>query len=582
MTRSLRALSGVAVAATAVVLLGAPAPAAGPPVLTTPVQATKIDLDPGRLYSSPAMAVDPRNPLRMVGGWADLRTRRCGLVRSVDGGSTWVRPDASPNTASYPFCSQSQGGVIQAPTAFGGNGMLYMALNGWGTEEAARTGGAVMVARSSDLGDSWETVVVRSAREKTGDNVENIRPVQSIAVDANGGADDIVYVTFSRSLTNPPAPNAVPSSPMVAVSRDGGRTFGEAVNLAEGVFESQALRDQALAAVTTTTAAPGPTSTTTIPPAGSKAAQPNQVANFGSAGSRNGMVARLDNKGNAYVMWPTGVANITPAPPGGLALSKSTDGGKTWSSAISIPFSYENATGGPAGAYPQFQVSPKTGALHIVYNRNPTPDIAGMSDVFHRVSYDGGVTWSEAKNITDDDPKIYGGQFFPNLSIAPNGRIDVAWWDTRDIQGLRGTDAYYAYSTDDGKSFGKNIRLTDRSIDRKLGIWGNNYDIASQPGVASTNAYAVFGWDDTRNSDLGFSDSKTTGGGLQDVYVAAAQFEAIGGGSSNTAKVVLAAAIGLLIVGMVVLLAAMVTRRRGGPAPTDTTVGAESVAAKVS
>lgn len=129
MTRSLRALAGLVAAASALVWMQASAPAAGPPVLTTPVQATKIDLDPGRLYSSPALAVDPKNPLRMVGGWADLRTRRCGLVRSVDGGSTWVRPDASPNTASFPFCSQSQGGVIQAPTAFGGDGMLYMALN---------------------------------------------------------------------------------------------------------------------------------------------------------------------------------------------------------------------------------------------------------------------------------------------------------------------------------------------------------------------------------------------------------------------------------------------------------------------
>jgi hypothetical protein len=235
----------------------AEAPAAGPPALTKPVQATKVDLDPGRLYSSPAMAVDPKNQLRIVGGWADLRTRRCGIIRSTDGGRTWVRPDSSPNTATFPFCSQSQGGVIQAPIAFGGDGMLYMALNGWGTEEAARTGGAVMVARSSDLGDSWETTVVRNAREKTGDEAENIRPVQSIAVDAKGGNDDVIYVTFSRSRANPPAPNAVPSNPMVAVSRDGGRTFGEAVNLADGVFESAEVRDQALKAVTTTTAATG-------------------------------------------------------------------------------------------------------------------------------------------------------------------------------------------------------------------------------------------------------------------------------------------------------------------------------------
>lgn len=559
-------------------ILQVQAQAAGPPTLTKPVQATKVDLDPGRLYSSPAMAVDPKNPLRIVGGWADLRTRRCGIVRSVDGGQTWVRPDASPNTATFPFCSQSQGGVIQAPIAFGGHGMLYMALNGWGTEEAARTGGAVMVARSSDLGDSWETTVVRNAREKTGDDAENIRPVQSIAVDANAGNDDIVYVTFSRSRANPPAPNALPSNPMVAVSRDGGRTFGEAIDLSQGVFTSAEVRDQALKAATTTTAAPGPTSTTTIPPANSKAAQPNQEANFGSAGSRNGMVARLDNKGTAYVIWPTGTANIAASPPVGLALSKSTDGGKTWSSAITIPFSYENPTGGPAGAYPQFAINQKTNSLHIVFNRNPNPDVTGLSEVYDRVSYDEGKTWSEPKALSDDDPNLYGGQFFPNLAIAPNGRVDVVWWDTRDIQGLRGTDAYYAYSTDDGKTWSKNMRLTDRSIDRKLGIWGNNYDIASQPGVASTNQYAVFGWDDTRNSDLSFQDSKTTGGGLQDVYVAAAQFEALGGGSSNAAKVVLAGIAGLVFVGLMLVLAAVITRRRtGGLSSTtsDTKVGSK-------
>jgi hypothetical protein len=561
----------------ALLAMPAAAPAAGPPTLTRPVQATKLDLDPGRLYASPAMAVDPKNPLRIVGGWADLRTRRCGIVRSTDGGQTWVRPDAAPDTATFPFCSQSQGGVIQTPIAFGGNGMLYMALNGWGTEEAARTGGAVLVARSSDLGDSWETTVVRNAREKTGDDAENIRPVQSIAVDAKGGGNDVIYVTFARSRANPPAPNAVPSNPMVAVSRDGGRTFADAVDLSQGVFESADVREQALNAATTTTAPPGPTSTTTIPPANSKAAQPNQAANFGSAGSRNGMVARVDSKGTVYVTWPTGTVNIAQSPPVALALSKSTDGGRTWSSAISIPFSYDNATGGPAGAYPQFAINKKTDSLHIVYNRI-SPDIAGVSEVYDRASYDGGKTWSEAKPLSDDDPKIYAGQFFPNLSIAPNGRIDVAWWDTRDIQGLRGTDAYYAYSNDDGRTWSKNIRVTDRSIDRKLGIWGNNYDIASQPGVASTNAYAVFGWDDTRNSDLSFQDSKTTGGGLQDVYVAAAQFEAIGGPSSNTAKVVLAGIAGLVFVALMLVLAAVITRRRtGGVSSTtsDTKVGSK-------
>ncbi|MDQ2826144.1 MAG: exo-alpha-sialidase [Actinomycetota bacterium] len=577
MKRSFRPWAVLAAGVMGVVLFPVAAPAAGPPALIKPVQATKVDLDPGRLYSSPALAVDPTNPLRIVGGYADLRTRRCGVVRSVDGGQTWVRPDASPDTADFPFCSQSQGGVIQAPVAFGGGGMLYMALNGWGAEEAARTGGAVLLARSADLGDSWDTVVVHSARGKTGDAAENTRPVQSIAVERRSGKDDAVYLTYALSRPGLAAPNAAPASPMVAVSHDGGRTFAES-NLVGNIFEPQAVRDQALGAVTTTTAAPGATTTTTtVPAAGSKAAQPNQAANFGAAGTRNGMVARVDSKGTAYVMWPTGTANITPSPPGGLALSKSTDGGKTWSSALAIPFSYDNATGGPASAYPQLAISP-AGTLHIVYNRNPTPELAGASEVYERFSSDGGTTWSPPKVLSDDDPKNFGGQYFPNLSIAPNGRIDIAWWDTRDKQGMRATDVYYTYSTDDGRTWSKNQRITDQSVDRRLGIWGNNYDIASQPGVASTNAYAVFGWDDTRNSDKSVQDNTSVGGGLQDVYLAAAQFEAIGGGgSSRTAKVVLAGALGLLVVGVAVLLAAMATRRRaGGPPPLGTTSAEEA------
>jgi hypothetical protein len=549
-----------------VLVVPGPAPAAGPPVLTTPVHGTSVDVDPGRMYSSPALAIDPEDPLRMVAGYADLRTRRCGVLRTTDGGNRWVRPEAGPGTPSFPFCSQSQGGVIQAPVAFGGDGRIYMGLGGWGAEAAARTGGAVMVARSDDLGDSWETVVVHSARGKTGEEAENVRPVQSIAVERRSGDDDIVYITFALTRPGLTTPNAAPASPIVAVSRDGGRTFTEH-DLVNNLFEPQAIRDQAFSAVTTTTLAPGETTTTTrVPPAGSRAATPNQAANFGAAGSRNGMIARVDGEGNAYVVWPTGTANISDSPPSGLALSKSTDGGQTWSTMLSIPFSYENARGGPANAYAQMAVT-EEGSLHIVYNLNPEPDIANYSEVFHRASYDGGQTWTDARALSDEDPKLYAGQFFPNLSVAPNGRIDVAWWDTRDTPGMRSNDVYYAYSTDDGRTWSKNQRITEQSVDRRLGVWGANYDIASQPGVASTDAYAVFGWDDTRNSDRNFIDNATLGGGLQDIYIAAAQFETLGGGSSTTAKVVLAGIVGLLVVGLVLVVAAMVSRRgrAGGP-----------------
>ncbi|MGH9266605.1 MAG: sialidase family protein, partial [Acidimicrobiales bacterium] len=451
--------------------------AAGEPIVLQPVQASVEDIDPGRLYSSPALAIDPDDPRRMIAGFADLRTRRCAVMRSTDAAQTWSRGKNVPGTAEYPFCSQSQGGVIQAPVAFGGEGTVYMALGGWGEEEGARTSGAIMVSRSTDLGDNWTTTVAYSARGKTGADAENVRPVQSIAVEARKGTEDVVYITFARTKPNVTAPNAEPAQPMVSVSRDGGRTFAEPVGLVGGLFDAQAVRDQAFRAVTTTTAAPGATTTsTTAPAAGSRAATPDQAVNFASAGSRNGMVARVDSKGVAYVVWPTGTANVTPAPPSAMAVSTSRDQGRTWSSVVGIPFSYDNARGGPANAYQQLAVSPQTGSLHIVYNQNPTPAIEGRSDVFHRASYDGGATWTAPKDITDDRADLYAGQFFPNLTIAPNGRIDIAWWDTRDTPGMRLNDVYYSYSIDDGQTWSRNQRITDRSIDRNLGVWGANYD----------------------------------------------------------------------------------------------------------
>ena len=259
-------------------------------VPTRAVHATKADLAPGRLYSSPALAVDPKNPLRIVGGFADLRTRRCGLMRSVDGGRHMGAARGVPGLPTYPFCSQSQGGVIQAPVAFGGNGMLYMAL-----ERLGRPGGGPHRRRRSwwPVPPTSATPGRRSSSATPGGRpakrAENIRPVQSIAVDSKGGDDDIVYVTFGPHRPGLTAPNAASNPDGGSIPRR--RSYlRQPVNLADKVFESRPLRDQALAAAPPPRRAPdAPTTTTTIPAAGSKAATPNQAANFGSAGSRNGM-----------------------------------------------------------------------------------------------------------------------------------------------------------------------------------------------------------------------------------------------------------------------------------------------------
>ena len=530
---------------------------------TKGVQASKANLDPGRMYSSPTFAVDPKNPMRVVAASADLWSRECHVMRSLDGGASWTLLEAKPALASYSFCSQSQGGVVQTPMAFGRNGTLYMATGAWDDQDGARASGAIVLSRSTNLGDTWESTLVYNARGKTGEAAENVRPAQGLAIDTKHGSDDVIAVSFNLSKPGLTAPNAVPNQPMVAVSRDGGRNFDAPVNLAEGQFEAAPVRQQALTSRTTVTLAPGATTTsTTTPAAGSKAATPDQAANFGGSNARLG----VDAKGTIYALWSSATASITPGPPAGRYLSKSSDGGKTWTTTQTMPFSYDNP-----GA--RFAVGPK-GQLYIIYGRNPKPDIAGGGEVYTQVSTDGGKSWSEPKVMSDDNPADMRGQYNPTISVAPNGRVDAAWWDTRDDPGIRSNDVYYAYSYDDGRTWSANKRISDQSVDRRVGVWGNNYDISSPPAVTSTNAYAIFGWDDTRHSGEAFTIpiNGEIGGGVQDVYTAIAQFEVVGPANNDTARIVLAAVVGLLFVGLV-LLGVAVTAKRRNAAPLTATIG---------
>ena len=537
----------------AVVVQGASA-ADDPLRVTAPTHATKGDDNPGRLYSGPALAVDPENSLNVLASVADMRTRRCNILRSADGGATWRRLEASPSPGSYPFCLQTNGSLIQAPIAFGRNSTAYLALVGWDAQDQGpRRGGAVLLGRSTDLGNTWQTTTVYDARGK--EPVETNRPLAGLAVDRSAGNDDVVTVGWSRSMPDATAPNQEPQRPLVAVSTNGGRSFGPPVDLAAGIWDDAGLRSQAMSA--TTLPPPGATTTsTTTPPAGARTATPNQAANFGGSNPR---VAAHD--GTLYALWQSSAANISPTPPAGWFLSKSTDGGRRWATNQVDAPSYTNGN-------PRLAVSPEDGSLHVIAGANPTPTQASFGDVFYRRSTDGGKTWTQPKVLSDDDPALVKGQYHPFITVAPNGRVDATWWDTRDDPGIRGNDVYYTYSEDNGNTWAPNRRVTDRSIDRRIGVWAYNFDMSSPPGMASTNAYAVFAWDDTRNTEnFNYAVGAETGGGVQDVYSAAVQFKAVGTGTSNVAKYVLAGVVGLVAVGLILLAVGLGRSRAGGGSP---------------
>jgi hypothetical protein len=549
MYRNARRLAMLAAGMT--LLAGGVAAAARPPALTTPVQVTKDDLNPGRTYSSPNFVVDPSNSQVIVGAFAELRTRRCGLVRTTDGGGTWRRLDSSPSPSSYPNCNSNPRGTFQAQAAFGRNGALYLALDGWDTQDGGVGGTpSIVVSRSTDLGDTWQPVVARDNRGKVGEAQEADRPVTGIAVDARRGSSDIVYVGASRRSPGFSGANALPNQPIVIVSSDGGKTFGEPVNLAESAFKDASRRQAAFQSATTV-----PNTTTTTAAAGTRAATPDQVANFGGFGPS----MAVDDKGTVYAAWPTTYANLTPRPAGALVVSKSTDQGKTWTTSPITPFDFK------VGSFVTVVWSPKggpQGTLHLVSDGSENPTLNGVTDIYYYRSTDGGRTWTDRKNVTDDDPSQLFAQVYPNIAVAPDGRVDIAFFDTRNDPGTRSNDVYYTSSSDNGTTWSKNLRITDKSIDRKIGVFANNADVNAPPGLAPTKAFTVVGWDDTRNGDAV--------GQAQDIYADSVQYATVGGGTSRAAKLALAGVVGLLIVALALLVVALATRRGHGGPPRST------------
>jgi hypothetical protein len=75
-------------------------------------------------------------------------------------------------------------------------------------------------------------------------------------------------------------------------------------------------------------------------------------------------------------------------------------------------------------------------------------------------SVDGGVSWSPPVRINDDLGNN-AFQWFGTMSVAPDGRIDVIWLDTRDGSNYQYSSLYYSYSLDQGWTWSANERLSD-------------------------------------------------------------------------------------------------------------------------
>jgi hypothetical protein len=442
------------------------------PAVTAAVQVS-TNPDPARGHSTPLITRNPKNGVLVIADCEARTKRTIDVYRSFDDGRSWA-PAGSPMTRPWTDACGNPDSNISHSMMYDDDGVLYIGFHAsdprFATIDRPNRPVHIWLAKSTDDGATFETVRVYESPEAPEADRGLKRNYRAwVAVDPTDSR--YVYVSWMQFHTNDDVPSG--NKALISSSSDGGRTFGRPFSLREG------------------------------DPQGSYEGRP-----------------AVDGKGVVHVTFAgRGRAETPPAgqpappPPIRTVLYRSSaDHGQTWSEAKQIEegnaaFSHNRKWG--------LRADPNSDNLYAVWYGHPNPRAALPADdrdVFVRVSHDSGRTWEDRVVVNDNAATPNAHAMHPNLSVAPNGRLDIVWMDTRNSPIPPGTmtplpnvayvghqDVYYTYSLDQGRTFAPNIKITDRIIDRRFGIWQGNADIHGPTGIVSTDDTVYFAWQDSRN-----------------------------------------------------------------------------------
>ena len=138
------------------------------------------------------------------------------------------------------------------------------------------------------------------------------------------------------------------------------------------------------------------------------------------------------------------------------------------------------------------------GNVYMLASVNP-PGTDPLDVMFSR-SVDGGMTWSTPVRVNDDLAGTNAWQWFGTMSVAPNGRIDVIWNDTRNdplpTDSVFISEVFHSFSLDGGLTWSINTPVTP-AFNPHLGYpnqnkLGDYYHMISDNGGASLAFAATF------------------------------------------------------------------------------------------
>lgn len=195
-------------------------------------------------------------------------------------------------------------------------------------------------------------------------------------------------------------------------------------------------------------------------------------------GNPNVPAVAADSAGNIYAVWDSYLPSNQD-----IFISKSTDGGVTWS----FPFDVSNNSG---NSYHSTIFIDAGNNVHLVW-ADETP---GNVEIFYSKSTDGGVTWSAAANVSNSA----GTSYVPAIAVDSSNNVHVVWFDDM----LGNFDIFYSNSTDGGTTWSPAVDVS------------NTGDFSGGPRIAiDSNRSLHVVWLDATPGNYEIFYSKSTDGG---------------------------------------------------------------------
>ncbi len=184
-----------------------------------------------------------------------------------------------------------------------------------------------------------------------------------------------------------------------------------------------------------------------------------------------------------------------------LVLARSTDNGATWKESVVdraiVPTERFIVFTPP---FPSLAVDQDSGRTYASFQDGRLGD----ADVLLWSLARGASSWSAPERVNDTPRRDATAQYLPKLSVAPDGRLDVLYYDRRADRTNVLNEVSLQSSFDAGKTFLPRVRMSDRAFSSRIGFGLERGlpDLGSRLGLISTDSRAYGVWTDTRGGSV--------------------------------------------------------------------------------